>query len=122
MSLLCSHDTSSVSMGRRFWLPSHSSARIISEYDETRRTDIRIIFSRMVEEAVRAVLEKRPPLPFLRAGLTAQDIFYSQVSGIEDALPSLLACQTDHLGNIDSPVEKLGIVVIVGTIIEVENH
>ena len=68
---------------------------------------------------MRAVLERRPPLPFLRAGLTAQDIYYSQVSGIEDVLPSLLAHQTDHLGDIDSPVERLGIVINVGTTIEV---
>ena len=40
---------------------------------------------RHVEEAIKHVLQERPPLPHLRAGLTSQDIFYSQVkNGIKD--------------------------------------
>ena len=73
----------------------------------------------MVEDVVKVVLERRPPLPLLRPGLTAQDIYYSQVAGIEDVLPSLLDYQASCLGDMESPAERLGMAVAVGSIIEV---
>ena len=74
---------------------------------------------RIVEEAVKAVLERRPPLPYLRAGLTAQDIFYSQVANIHEVLPSMLAYQSDCLGVISLSADKLELVISLGSIMEV---
>uniref|UniRef100_A0A1X7SS25 Uncharacterized protein n=1 Tax=Amphimedon queenslandica TaxID=400682 RepID=A0A1X7SS25_AMPQE len=48
-----------------------------------------------VEEAAKIVVQKRSPLSQIRPGLTTQDVFYSQVSLIDEIFPPLIqACES----------------------------
>lgn len=69
----------------------------------------------VVDRAVRHVLEQRsqtvPP-----SGLTPQDVFYRQVSHIDDILEALQGYESDVLGTDIPPNEIVSTISIVNTI------
>ena len=78
---------------------------------------------RIVDQAIKLALQQRPsPLSTVHPGPTNQDIFYSNVSSVDDILPALISQQDSMLHALGSPQERLQVVLNVAAIIEAMIH
>lgn len=78
---------------------------------------LRKMHSQVVDQAIRQALQQRPgPAP--RPGLTHQDVFYSQVSSIDDIFPALLDHQDSALHGLELPQERTQLVLGVAAVME----
>jgi len=71
---------------------------------------------------IKLALQQRPSSLPSHPGLTNQDVFYTQVSCLEDIFQALVATEEDLLSSFNLPQERVQLVLSVAAILEAMLH